>query len=190
MSVRRWTALVLGALLTFGGLSLAAETAQADTCPVVAGQYPPGVCDAAVSASAVAQGASVTVSGDGFPAGATVVFRLSGGFFLGTAVADSTGHVALTVRIPGSAALGRHAITLSGGGTVVTTSVRVVSNANGDVVTSGNTSGTASGSSAGGLATTGANNLVPLAGGGAALVALGAMTLFVVRRRRTETAAT
>ncbi len=200
MSIRRILALLLGTMIAFGGVSLVAGSADAKTgCPRDKGnnhgnQYPPGQCKAGVSSSVVMQGQTVTVFGDGFQPGTTVLFELSPGVFLGSAVADSTGHVSLLVRIPQNAALGRHVISLSGaGGRFLTTSIEVIASTRGDVVTSGNQStgqsgqsATQSGTSSGGLATTGAGDLVPLVGGGAALVALGAMTLLIVRRRRED----
>lgn len=183
MSTRRWAALLMGALVAFGGFTLAAVPAQAAVCSSTGtSQYPPGQCSAGVSASSALPGQPVTAFGDGFRPGIRVNFRFSGGFFLGSAVADASGHVSLSFLIPSSAAAGMHTITLTGGGRTTTTSIRVLSTSSAAVVTSGNTT-------TGGLATTGANNLVPLVGGGAALVAVGAMTLFVVRRRRSDSVA-
>ncbi len=193
--MRRWVAILLGALIAFGGISLAAGSADAKTgCPKDKGnghgnQYPPGQCKLQLSASAVRQGQPLTASGDGFTPGATVMFALDG-VIVGSAVADPSGHAALTFYIPLGTSLGRHTVTATGPGRLLTATVEVLAATQGSVVTSGNQANGAPGGSAqssgGGssLATTGAGNLVPLAGGGAALVGLGAMTLLVARRRR------
>lgn len=201
--MRRWVAILLGALIAFGGISLAAGSADAKTgCPKDKGnghgnQYPPGQCKAETDRSTVVPGQTLAVWGDGFRPGATVQFFLhSTPASLGSAVAGSSGRASMMATIPGSTSLGAHFISLydAAGDRYLTANIEVVSASSGDVVTGGTQSGTSSGSqptqpsgnSSGILATTGAGPLVPLVGGGAALVGLGAMTLLAARRRRSD----
>jgi len=196
--LRRPVAVLMGATIAFGGISLTASADAKTGCPKDKGnghgnQYPPGQCKLMTSASAVRQGQSLTISGDGFTPGTTVSFLMDG-VVIGTAIADPTGHVSLTFTVPMGTSVGRHSLSMSGGGRLLTGGVTVLSaSTQGSVLPSGTQAGaTQAGASAGSqfsgggssLATTGAGELTPLAGGGAALVGLGAMTMLAARRRR------
>ncbi len=192
MYLRRPVAVLMGAAIAFGGISLTASADAKTGCPKDKGnghgnQYPPGQCKLKLSASALRAGQSLTISGDGFTPGTTVSFLVDG-VVIGTAIADPTGHASLTFTVPMGTSVGRHSLSMSGGGRLLTSSVMVRSATQGSVLTGGTQGGasTASQFSGGGssLATTGAGELIPVAGGGAALVGLGAMTMLAARRRR------
>lgn len=193
MYLRRPVAVLMGAAIAFGGISLTASADAKTGCPKDKGnghgnQYPPGQCKLMTSASAVRQGQFLTISGDGFTPGTTVSFLMDG-VVIGTAIADPSGHAEFSFRVPLGTSVGRHALSMSGGGRLLTGSVMVLLAATqGSVLTGGTQAGAATGNQSSGgdsaLAVTGAGELVPLAGGGAALVGLGAMTMLAARRRR------
>lgn len=115
--MRRTLALLLGVLIVLSGVSLTAGAAEAKTsCPKLQGagnQYPPGQCKGATSQSTVCPGKSLTVSGDGFPAGATTELELdSAATSLGSATADAAGQVSKTITIPTGTALGQHVVSV------------------------------------------------------------------------------
>ncbi len=193
MYLRRPVAVLMGAAIAFGGISLAASADAKTGCPKDKGnghgnQYPPGQCKAELSASSVLPGQPLTVSGGGFPAGAVVQFVLhSKPVSLGSAVADASGTVTKKITIPSDTVPGAHFISMFDpiSGRYLTVNFRVVGAALGAGAASTSMSQTQGfGGGASSLATTGAGELAPIAGGGAALVGLGALTLLAARRRR------
>ena len=88
--------------------------------------YPPTSGELAISASVVAPGELVTVSGDGFAAGATVTITFeSAPVVIGIVQADASGRFTADVRVPLDATPGVHTIratgAAAGGGTRVLT---------------------------------------------------------------------
>ncbi|HEX2192747.1 MAG TPA: hypothetical protein VHH09_06095, partial [Acidimicrobiales bacterium] len=88
--------------------------------------YPPASAELAVSASVVVPGGLVTVSGDGFAAGATITITFeSTPVVIGVVQADASGRFTTQVRVPVDAPPGVHTIratgAAAGGGTRVLT---------------------------------------------------------------------
>lgn len=129
-----------------------------------------------LSKSTVAPGESLTASGSGYAAGASVTLELhSAVVSLGTVAADSTGNFSKQVTVPSDATLGAHTVKSLGlapnGGTLTLSSPLTVASSG---ITNKPT---------GPLAFTGAGWVIPLAGLGLAAVGVG-----VVLQRRRQTA--
>lgn len=152
-----------------------------------------------LGAGSVAAGASVDVSGSGFPAGAELRVELhSTPVELGTATADGTGAFHASMTIPADTAPGAHRLVVIGAdGTEVSAPLTVTAAADGGGEGPGGGtpgeggsggdagaeegSGSKSASTSAGLASTGAD-VLPFAIGGATLLGLGGV-LKLARRR-------
>jgi hypothetical protein len=150
--------------------------------------------------SQVAQGASVTVTGDGFLPGTTITLGIySTPTSLGTASVDASGAFSATVTIPITTLLGAHTIaaagvsasgdarTLAAPSTVVAAGTGSGSNGSsgsggGTGATSG--SGSTSGATSDGLSSTGGTVPIGLIVGGLLAAAVGAILVWRVRRER------
>jgi hypothetical protein len=143
--------LVVFSFLTAGGVS----SAGAQT------SYPPSVLGLQLGPTSGLPGTSVTVSGAGCSAGATVTISFDGQA-VGTTTADPTGAFSATITIPAGAKPGAHKITASGTGCVLGATFTVPGS---------------------GVAFTGAN-VLGLSAAGAGLAVLGAVLVLATRRRR------
>jgi hyaluronoglucosaminidase len=173
MTIRR---LLVGAALgVLASIALAAPTSAA-----AEPTYPPSVGGLTVSATTVAPGGSVTVTGSGFMAGSTVTVTVTnGGVVVAsfTVTANSAGVVSASLALTAS---GTNTITLTGvdpngAARVLVSTVFVVPSA-------------ASGSGSG-LPNTGASIGTPLALGGVLILSGAGVVLATRRRRRRGTAA-
>ena len=82
-----------------------------DTEPGSGEPEPSGDVDVVLSAASVVQGGTVHVEASGLPAGAPVeVWLHSAPQLIGTATADASGRISLTVRVPAGTPVGAHSI--------------------------------------------------------------------------------
>jgi hypothetical protein len=131
--------------------------------PAAHAQYPPTSSTGRVTAGRVTPGGCVTFSGDGF-AGEVPIAVSDNGTTVQSVESDTAGLFSTSVC---PTVLGVHLLRATGEGAngasrTVTAEVTVVAS----------------------LSTTGANDVLPTVGAGAALVALGAAIVYVARRRR------
>ncbi len=95
-------------------VSLPAAAAMASTpssCQPGSSSYPPPLCSASVSATAVPRGNGLHVDGEGFAGNSSVnVYLDSTAHLLGTGTANGLGVLGMTVTIPSSTSLGSHEI--------------------------------------------------------------------------------
>lgn len=105
------------------GLVMYGSGAIAQTSGCGSSSYPPTSGQLQITATIVVAGGSVTASGSGFAAHATVQLTLQGPqpstatLALGSATADGSGNFATTVTVPPSAVAGTYVIIASGEGT-------------------------------------------------------------------------
>lgn len=146
-----------------------------------AGSEAPADPSISLSSSSVAAGATLTISGSGFPASAEVRFELRGGpVALGTASADAAGNVRLVATIPAATSAGSYEIVALAGD--VEARAALVVTAPGQAEAPGSEGG--AGAQDGDLATTGGDTtwLLPVAIAAGLLLAAGA--LLALRRRQ------
>src|SRR5664279_5242986 len=93
--------------------------------------YPIGHCALLLSSGQVKAGHPVTVTGSGYPPGATVILSLDG-TVLGTVTTNGRGSFSTTVLVPSSTAPGAYKVTASGGGLTLTARLVVTKNHHGD----------------------------------------------------------
>ena len=89
--------------------------------------YPIGHCALLLSSGQVKAGHPVTVTGSGYPPGATVIVSL-GGTALGTVTTNGRGSFTTSVVIPSSTRPGAYQVTASGGGLTLTARLVVTKN--------------------------------------------------------------
>lgn len=166
---RRFAALLIALALLIAALTL---TSPASAAPYT-NQTTVGVTD-----QTPCEGCSFTVSGDGFTPGERVRIVLDNGDFLGTAVADSSGHFSFSVTLP-SGLTGTHSIIATGetSGRTATSSVSISA-----PTSTGSASGSSS-SSGSGLAYTGFA-VAGIGGIGVALLIGGGAMLLIGKRRK------
>jgi hypothetical protein len=123
MNVRRMSrAAWLSMLALVVGLVMYGPGAIAQTSGCGSSSYPPTSGQLQITATTVVVGGSVTASGSGFAANATVQLTLQGPqpststLSLGSATADASGNFTTTVTIPPSAVAGTYVIIASGEG--------------------------------------------------------------------------
>lgn len=167
------------ALMVFTAGTAAAQSSNASPCApggpnAQNPQYPPKECGVGADRTEVAPGGKVNLVGE-CPQGTTsVTFRLMpGDVDLGTATPDGGGKYSKEVTIPANTRPGSYRIEarcegVAGLGVVRSVGITVVG--------------------AAALPRTGAAWTGPLSGAGLALVALGGVAVFAVRRRREQTA--
>jgi LPXTG-motif cell wall-anchored protein len=176
-------------------VGLAAAPALADDEP----QYPPqDDLKISVSATALCPGDSVTISGEGFAPGSSVVVELAANeTTLGSATADGAGAFSLETTIPDTQAAGDYTVTVSGsaadGSDVDERAALEVQDCEGggDDDSGNDDDGAVSAtppaddsSSSGNLPVTGSNSTMTLIKIGLALAAIGGALLAWARRRR------
>ena len=171
------------AMLAAGGTAAAAAPAVASaTKPPCAPHghhnvYPPGLCKAQTSASSIAPGHTLTVSGNEFGPGEAVAIDLhSTTTHLATVMASALGAASARVTIPDATTPGAHTITMTGQrtGSVMTANMTV---ARADAARPASTAKS-------GLPFSGSSAAIPLASAGTTMVIGGAVALAAVRRRR------
>lgn len=115
--MRSRATLMMGAALALGSVGAVAlpAPAGAQTCPST---YTPSTCVAVtLSASIVAPGGTITITGGGFLAFSIIVITFhTTPVTLATVRADANGNFSVTVTIPASATPGSHFIEASGTG--------------------------------------------------------------------------
>lgn len=163
----------------FASLAVAAATSAsmlAFAAPAAA--YPPvHSCQATISDTTPARGASVTASAGCFQSGEQVNGNVhSATVFVGSTTANSNGRATLTFTVPSSLPTGHHTLELIGqtSGHVATEGFTLTRSA-------ANTTRTSSGS---GLPFTGGSDIWPMTAAGVGLVLVGGAAIAVVRRRR------
>lgn len=142
--------------------------------PVASAQYGVDVANARVSRSRVCQGECVVFSGDGFRANSTVTIT-DNGRVVATVRTNAAGRFTYQLCFDDDAAVGRHEIrgtgvNPQGGARVVRAFVDVCAKSK-------------SGAGGKGLTRTGTDVLLPALGMGFLLVLIGAVALFLARRR-------
>lgn len=184
--MRSRAALLTGAALALGSLGAVtlAAPAGAQTCPST---YAPSPCvTLTLSATIVAPGVAITITGGGFLAFSVIVITFhTAPVTLATVRADANGDFSATVTIPASAAPGSHVIEASGTGAngqplTLTTPVTVAAVV--PVSTSHQATPSQPTSTSGQLPFTG-TDLALTTGTGAVLVAAGAAAIVASRRR-------
>lgn len=164
------TALAVAGVLGVGSLSSVAGAQELDLCAILGAPYcPPG---GTTSDNTVLPGGTITIRGEGFTLGETVVVTLfSAPIALGSFIADAKGVVEVEVTIPAGLPLGAHTITMVGqtSGVEVVIPLQIVG-------------ATAGGGGGLGLARTGSDT-GPVAGIGLGLVAAGGAAAYAARRR-------
>ena len=161
---------VFAAMLLLGVLSAAT--------PAVAQTYPPAPAPLTLSSSTLLPGQTVTLSGGGADPGATVTITFaSDPVVVATVVADGNGDFTATFSVPEDATEGTHTISaISNGVVLATATVRILASTEENEETEGE------------LAFTGSHTLQWL-GVAAGLIALGAVLLVTIRRRRAAASA-
>jgi hypothetical protein len=166
------------AKLTMAVVAMVALVAAAFTFAGPAGAAPyGGGASIALSASTVAEGGHVTISGTGFEATRTVTLTLhTVTVSLGTAQTDASGAFSTTVTLP-SGVTGSHTITAAdAAGNSASATITITAPGRG-------TSGGGSGGSGGGVSATGVA-VIGLSAVGFALLVGGALMLLAGRRRK------
>jgi len=131
-----------------------------------------------LSDTTVRPGDTITVSGTGCPANASVTTTFDRSTVLGSTTAGSDGTFSLSVTIPSDAVPGRHTITSTCGDLVLSSTITVLGASTG----TGGSTGTGTGGGA--LPRTGTNSTVPLTQIGVGLLAIGGVLMIVARKRR------
>jgi LPXTG-motif cell wall-anchored protein len=137
----------------------------------------------------VSDNGTITGNGDGFKPGTNVDWSIaSTPTFLGTTVADGTGHATITAALPGDITAGTHTLTasgtgLNGGSLVLSTQVQVSQAAANAAAANAGVTPATSAAGGGSLARTGSDDsgLIKI---GVLLVALGGGAVLVTRKRR------
>jgi hyaluronoglucosaminidase len=151
-------------------LALGAVAAVGLAGPAAAQDYPPGGCSLGTSASVIAPGGKLTVTGSGFnPGPVTITFD---GAQVAKTTADANGAFSVSFQV--NASSGTHTIRA------------IPADAKCDPSATITISSAASRSGA--LAFTGSNSTFPFAGAGVALVLVGSVLTVSMRRRRTAQA--
>lgn len=181
--MRSRAALLTGAVLALGPLGAVSlpAPAGAQTCPST---YAPSPCvTLTLSATIVAPGVAITITGSGFLAFSVIVITFhTAPVTLATVRADGNGDFSATVTIPASATPGSHVIEASGTGAngqplTLTTPVTIASAIPVSVPSASRPTSTA-----GQLPFTGAN--LALTGGTGGVLVLGGAAAIVASRRR------
>jgi hypothetical protein len=192
VKLRRPIAALAALPLTAGALLLmAGAPAQAADCtasaPAATTAYPPTLCAAIVSASTVDLGGTLKIGGGGFVPGNEVTLTLfSTPVSLGTAVADDSGVVSADVKIPSDTPAGQHHIAIfdSATGRLLTVPITV----QGVVATQPSPAAVAQHAVAPATKAESSNYLLPLTGGGVAVVVVAGTSLVLLRRRHAKVA--
>lgn len=145
------------------------------TAAPAAAQYGPTV---SASASTVAPGGTVTISGEGFPPNTEGTVTLDGQV-LASFVTDGSGAFSVQVTIPAGLAPGSYTLVATAGGTSSSTTIQVAAGGGTTGVVGGGTT-----TAAGGLPRTGADDgLSTMALIGAGLLVVGGLAFVGARRR-------
>lgn len=176
--------ITLAALAAVLGVTSRPATAQT-ACPSTS-RYVPGAASLSLSASQVAAGGAVVVSGRCCVPNSTVGIEFqSAPVSLGTVQTGPDGGFSTTVKIPANATPGPHSIVAFGAGCNVSAAVNVLG------ATLERTPGGANLPRTGGanLPRTGGVSTIPFAIAGLLLVVIGVFTVLAARRKRTAAAA-
>jgi len=157
----------------------AAMVIGSSRAPALAQPYPPTASPLTISSSVVTPGETLTVSGQGANAGASVTITLaSTPRVVATTKANGSGTFRASFQVPTDEPQGQHTVTAGANGRVLgSVTIRVVAARQG-----GGHLGTLAGDG-NGLPFTGANAL-PEVAAGAGLILAGIVLLLAIRRRR------
>lgn len=145
-------------------------------------QYNPTNCGFIVTPTSVTAGDTVTITGQGFPSGSTVIFTVDGiAIATTTATNDYIGAVDTTAVIPADLPTGSYVVSVDCAGVSSTQTIDVASSSSASGQQSSGTG--SSGTSSGSLADTGANTM-PFLKAALLLIAFGALILLSTKRGR------